>query len=271
MKRVVLVRPSGPRNVGMILRVARNFGPCELVLVAPARPSILVHPEFEQMSHGAEEAREQIVVLGSLEEALADCSWSVAFTARARGHRLRADWRDERERLTRLGDDPRERLALVFGNEETGLTVEESERAAEIVHVRTAREHTSINLAVTVGIVLHDLFTGQTVWQVERGGNMVSGEAREFLKRRMIEVFAGSVARSPIAAREIAETIERVISRAPLENRDARAWHKMLRALGSRTIPSDLGLEPNPSPRAKKPAADSTDASDEEEAGEDGA
>ncbi len=242
MKRVVLVRPSGPRNVGMILRITQNFGPCELVLVAPVRPSILVHPEFEQMSHGAESARETITVVGTLEEALADCTWSVGFSARARGHRLREEWREIRERLTLLGDDPRERLALVFGNEETGLTVEETDRTAEIAHVRTAREHTSLNLAVTAGIVLAELFTGREVWQKERGGAMAEGAAREFLKERLKQVFAGKVARSEIAAQEISESIERVFSRAPLENRDARAWHKMLRALGSEMIPADLGL-----------------------------
>ena len=56
MKRVVLCRPAGPRNVGMILRIVENFGPCELVLVNPVRPALLVHPEFEQMSHGVEDA-----------------------------------------------------------------------------------------------------------------------------------------------------------------------------------------------------------------------
>ena len=33
MKRVILVRTAGPRNAGSALRVAANFGPCELVLV----------------------------------------------------------------------------------------------------------------------------------------------------------------------------------------------------------------------------------------------
>ena len=57
MKRVILCRPEGPRNVGTILRVAANFGPTEITIVNPLRASLLIHPEFEQMSHGAEEAR----------------------------------------------------------------------------------------------------------------------------------------------------------------------------------------------------------------------
>ena len=71
MKRVVLVGTAGPRNAGMVLRAVANFGPAELVFVAPARPSLLVHPEFDQMSHGVENVREWVRVVDGLEEALA--------------------------------------------------------------------------------------------------------------------------------------------------------------------------------------------------------
>ncbi|MCH2107647.1 MAG: RNA methyltransferase, partial [Planctomycetes bacterium] len=69
MKRVILCRPQGPRNVGMILRVVENFGPCELVLVKPERPALLVHPEFTQMSHGVEDALRELRVVETLQEA----------------------------------------------------------------------------------------------------------------------------------------------------------------------------------------------------------
>ena len=243
MKRVVLCRPEGPRNVGMILRVAQNFGPCELVLVAPERASILVHPEFEQMSHGAEQARAGIAVNASLEEALAECTDSVGFTARVRGKRVRDDWRDVRDSLVGVAGDRERRLALVFGNEVTGLTSEEARLCQHLVHVRTAREHTSLNLAVCVGVVLSDLFADSGALPHEPGGSMLSGEGRAFLKERLKQIFAGTVARTPAAARAISEAIERVFSRAPLEDRDARAWHLMLKALGSELEPGDVGLE----------------------------
>ena len=72
MKRVVLCRPDGPRNVGMALRVALDFGPCELWLVAPPRASMLVHPEFEQMSNGAEGAHASIRIVHIVGEERAD-------------------------------------------------------------------------------------------------------------------------------------------------------------------------------------------------------
>ena len=93
MKRVILCRPAGPRNVGMILRIVENLGPCELVLVKPVRPALLVHPEFEQMSHGVEDALRELRVVDTLKEALSDCTHAVGFTARGRDNLILEDWR----------------------------------------------------------------------------------------------------------------------------------------------------------------------------------
>jgi len=247
MKRVVLLRPSGPRNVGMVLRIVANFGPCELVLVAPERPSLLVHPEFEQMSHGVEDLSKHLRVVATPEEALADCTDSWGFTARVRGSRTREDWRDVRDTIARTCDDPQRVGALVFGNEMTGMTSQESVLCRQLVYIPTSDEHTSINLAVAVGIVLAGVFTGEGARGLEPGGHAVTGDEREFLKANMKYVMSEKVARSESAARDIASSIDRVFSRAELETRDARAWHLMLRALGSTKKPSDFGIDPNPS------------------------
>ena len=102
-----------------------------------------------------------------------------------------------------------------------------------------------INLAMTVTLVLWSLYGGQTVYQDERPAKSLPDEGRRFLIERMVETFAGQVAETPAAAESIERSLRRVFSRAPLENRDARAWHLMLRALGSQMSPSELGLEIN--------------------------
>ena len=245
MKRLVLVRPSGPRNAGMIVRAAANFGPCEIVLVAPERPSLLVHPEFEQMAHGVPRATERCTVVDSLTDALAECTHSIGFTARAHDNRRRLDWREVQADVARRAADPAERIALVFGNEVTGLSAKETHPLSELVHIATSAEHTSINLAIAVGIVLSDLFTEPGVKRRDRGVKALSGEGREFLKAAMKSMFGDKIARTPQARRDIIAAIDRVFSRAPMENRDARAWHLMLRALGSELTPKDLDLRPN--------------------------
>ncbi len=245
MIRIILCRPAGPRNVGMILRVSQNFGPCELYLVDPGRPSMLVHPEFVQMSHGVEQAKAQVKVVATLQEALAETTTVIGFTARVRGKRRREDWREMLPEIQEKLESGDHHLALVFGAEEMGLTKEEVDLCHRLAHVRTSEQHTSLNLAVSVGVILSTLFTREGIRLPEPGGRMLSGEGREFLKSRMIEVFGGSVARSEEASRLITASIERVFSRAELEDRDARAWHLMLRALGNETRPDAMGLSPN--------------------------
>jgi len=243
MKRIVLVRPSGPRNVGMILRVAANFGPCEVFLVAPERPSLLLHPDFEQMSHGVERARERCAIVATLAEALADATHSIGFSARARDRRARSDWRSVRETLVDRANDPAERIALVFGNEVTGFLKGEAAQCAELVHIATTAEHTSLNLSAAVAIVLSDLFAEHGFKKRERNRKPLSGEGRAFLGAAMKHVLADRVARTPSAREDIQAMIDRFVARAPLEDRDARAWHLALRALGSRLTPKELGIE----------------------------
>ncbi|MCE9592716.1 MAG: RNA methyltransferase [Planctomycetes bacterium] len=245
MKRVVLVRPTGPRNVGGVMRAVANFGPAELWLVRPERPSMLIHPDFDQMSHGVENVRERIRVVDSLDEALSECNLTIGFTARPRGERWRADWREmvEETRPTALAED--QRLALVFGSEWNGLTDDELDRCQHASRLPTAEEHTSLNLAVAASIVLYTLFEGRGSYRHEGGARMLSFEERAFLKQHLIAVLAHKVARGDATVRDVEASIERVFSRAPLESRDARAWHKLMRALGSDLEPSDFDLQPN--------------------------
>lgn len=247
-----MARPEGPRNVGMALRICDNFGPCELVLVKPERPGILVHPEFEQMAHGVEGVEHKLSVVDSLREALADCTYAVGFTARVRDNIVREEWTEVAPRLTEMAAGGEDRLALIFGSESSGLTVDEAGQCQELVHIRTSSDHTSINLAVSVAIVLQGLFTGVKVHQPEPGGVNLSGEEREYLRQNLRHVFGEKVARSKEAARVIGLSIDRIFGHARLTTSDARSWHMMARALGSEKSPIDFGLNPHPRTRKKR-------------------
>lgn len=242
MKRIILCRPAGPRNLGSILRAALNFGPAEIVVTAPARPSLLIHPDFQLMSHGGEDARNEIRVVDTLEEALEGCHHAVAFTARARKKQKRVMWREHAPTLQGLADSGDQRLALVFGNEEAGLSAEEAALAQEVAHLRTSPAHTSLNLSQAVCVVLYSLFTGTEVHQKEPQPKRLDAGGRAFLQERLKAVFAGEVAKTESAAADIEAMIERVFTRAPLEPRDARAWHLILGALGYDHAPEDFGV-----------------------------
>jgi tRNA/rRNA methyltransferase len=250
MKRVILCRPAGPRNVGMILRIVENFGPCELVLVHPERPALLEHPEFQQMSHGVEDALRNLRTVDTLPEALSDCTHVVGFTARGRDNLILADWRDSKDSITERCATEGERVALVFGNESAGMDAEEAGLCHQLVHIRTSPRHTSLNVAIAVGVVLEPLFSDEVRMPTEAGGHPLSGEQREFLKAHLKHVFAGEVAKNARVAADVERMIESVFSRAPMETRDASAWHQLMRALGSEAKPADFGLNPSPTSEA---------------------
>jgi tRNA C32,U32 (ribose-2'-O)-methylase TrmJ len=226
----------------MVLRACANFGPAELVIVAPERPSLLVHPDFVQMSHGVGGGARRVRVTATLAEALDGCAGSVAFTARAHEHRRREDWRAARERLrSEAGDDGRV-LALVFGNEVRGLEARDVRLARDLVWIPTSADHSSINLAMAVGIVLADLYAEPGRRRRERGAKPLSSAGREYLKRNLQHALGDKVAQTKSARTDILASVERLFSRAELEDRDARAWHLMCRALGSELTPKDLGI-----------------------------
>ena len=236
----MLCRPSGPRNLGTVVRVAANFAPVEVAVVSPIRRSLLLHPEFEQMSHGVEEVVSRIRVFDTLSEALADCTWSVGFSARIRNHRLTLPWSEviPRCKAEDAGDCV---VALVFGTEESGLARDETNQLMTLAHVATSDEHTSLNLGMVVGIVLYSLFEGESPEGFRNLGAPLTGQDRAYLKAHVAEAL-GDVARSDVARADIEASVERVLSHAEIETRDARAWHTIMRALGNKKSPVDYGL-----------------------------
>src|SRR5262245_49520269 len=195
------------------MRAVANFGPAELVLVAPKRKSMLVHPDFTMMAHGVENVRDRIRVVATLRDALHDTTHSVAFTARPRDGRVRADWRKRADQFRELCDDPRELVALVFGSEADGLDTAEVDACKEIAYLPTAEEHQSINLATAVALVLYTLFSGRAMHKKERGPRLASERQLAFLREHLKAVLGERVALSLAAKRDIERSIDRVFTR----------------------------------------------------------
>lgn len=239
--RIVLCRTEGPRNVGSVLRAAANFGPAELALVAPARRALLVHPEFEQMSHGVEDAAARIAVHASLEDALADRTHVVGFTGKSVRHRRVEPFSTVIEELAgRIANEP---VALVFGAEQNGMLAEEAAHCHRLVFFETSDEHTSLNLSMAVTVALHALFQPGPAPERRARFNPLAQADRRYLVENVAGTL-GEVALNDSARADIEASVRRIFARAELEPRDARAWHQIMRALGSRRVPERPGDGP---------------------------
>ena len=149
---VVLVRPRDPNNIGACARAMANFGLTDLRVVEPYAP---VWREATS-AVGAGDIMHAAAQLSSLDEALKDCTFSLAATAlRNRGV--------VQEVITlpnlneRLQTCPTDKVALVFGNEKTGLSQEDIERCDAILNIPTVAKQPSINLAQAVILTCYEL------------------------------------------------------------------------------------------------------------------
>lgn len=151
---VVLVRTRFPENIGMAARACANMGCGRLCLVAPERWEIekarpLATPKGLPVL-------ESVRVVPSLAEAVAGSTLVMGTTARLGGWRrsvLTADQAGaEAAAALRVG----ERVSLVFGSEDRGLSNEELLSCQRLVTIPTAGEASSLNLAQAVLILLYE-------------------------------------------------------------------------------------------------------------------
>ncbi|AYY97661.1 RNA methyltransferase [Burkholderia multivorans] len=154
--RFVLVEPSHPGNVGAAARALKTMGFSRLVLVAPRVPHVQSDPEAVAMASGADDVLASAHVVSTLGEALSGVRWSIALTARTReyGPPRLAPRAAAAHACTQVesGD-----IALVFGNERTGLANEHVEQCSALAHIPANPAYSSLNLAQAVQVLAYEL------------------------------------------------------------------------------------------------------------------
>src|SRR5690606_1733105 len=105
---------------------------------------------------GADDILERAAVHASLAEAIADCGFVVGASARLRSVEWpTVDPRTCAESIWReiYGN----RVAVVFGPEQSGLTNEDLGRCQQLVHIPTQPGFSSLNLAMAVQVLCYEL------------------------------------------------------------------------------------------------------------------
>lgn len=156
---VVLVHPSHAGNVGAAARAMRVMGLRSLVLVAPRTAQAAAHPDAIAFASGAIDVLQAARTCASLDEALADIHLAVAVSAASREFATAPLPPGEGcERVVRaLANDDRLRVALVFGNERTGLTIEQLQRCPMVVSIPGEPDYHSLNLAQAVQVMAWEM------------------------------------------------------------------------------------------------------------------
>ncbi len=155
--RIVLVDTSHPGNIGAVARAMKTMALTDLALV---RPKHFPSNEATARAAGADDVLGRARVHATLDEAIADCGWVVGASARLRTvalpivdpHAAAATiWQ-------RLAAN---RVAVLFGPEQSGLTNDDLKRCQELVHIPANPEFSSLNLAMAVQVICYELRMAQ--------------------------------------------------------------------------------------------------------------
>ena len=151
--RIVLVAPSHPGNIGSAARAMKTMGLESLWLVAPER---FPATEATVMAAGADDVLQRAHVVPDLRTAIADCGLIVGTTARGR----HLPWRivEPREAALEIAAAaPASEVAILFGNERTGLENTQLQLCHTLLTIPTGTKYTSLNLAMAVQVVSYEV------------------------------------------------------------------------------------------------------------------
>lgn len=153
---VVLVEPKNPGNIGSAVRAMKNMGITHLRLVNPPE-GFKDSREQRMMGYRSQEITENSKEYPSLADALKDIN--VTFLATAKKGKWKKDFLLPQQAGEHVAQRAhREKIAIVFGREESGATIDECQLANYYIHIPMAEYYPSLNLSQAVLVVLYEVF-----------------------------------------------------------------------------------------------------------------
>jgi tRNA/rRNA methyltransferase len=240
---VVLVEPQSPGNIGAAARALQNMGLKNLTLVRPGEFQV---PEARRMAMHALPLLQAARVASSLDEAIAEDGLVVGTSRRlGKNRRPVVDVREAGRRVAEASLSGN-RVALVFGREDSGLTTTEMGRCHLLARIPTADTNPSLNLAQAVLVCVYE------IWRVWEEVADPDGYApRDLAPARSIEEMFRDLQRlleeigflNEQNPEEILLALRRLLGRAEMERREVQILRGIFRqmrwAAGRRDTPED--------------------------------
>ena len=231
---VVLSHPSHPGNIGSAARAMKTMGFTDLRLVgAPPLDAVA-----QAIAAGGLDILEKARRHPKLAPALTDCALVVGFTARSRG--LSAEAEPIRTLAPALVAAAKEgRVALLFGNETSGLSNEELGHCQRIAMIPANPEYSSLNLAAAVQIACYEVAQAAGLHGLApaRAFDAATGEDLEGLFEHFERSMVASGYLDPKRPGKLMERLRRLFGRTRVERSEVRALRGMLEAFERKMRP----------------------------------
>lgn len=227
--RVVLSHTSHPGNIGSTARAMKTMGFRHLYLVNPKEfPS----DTARSLASNADDLLDQAIVVSSLEEALQGTTMQVAMTARRR--ELTLPLQTPRQLCPELLSHASQggKIALVFGTEMSGLTVDEARMCNRLVTIPTNPDYSSLNLSQAVQVLCYELRATalDDVSHLAEPRNIASHEYIELFYKHLEETLINIGFLKPTHPKRLMPRLRRLFSRVDLDQEEVDILRGILRA-----------------------------------------
>jgi len=235
--RIVLDHTSHPGNIGSAARAMKTMGLTRLHLVAPER---FPHLEANTMAVDARDLLEQAQVHATIDEAFTGVAVAAGLTARRRElQHPSLDVREGAQRLLQIAAT--QEVALLFGNEQYGLSNAELTRCQYVISIPTDEAYRSLNLASAVQIMAYELrmaWLAQAAPVVQdKPAEMARLEDIEFFYRKLEETLITLQFLDPQNPKRLMPRIRRMFARTQLEKEELSILMGMLKQINLHAKP----------------------------------
>ncbi|MFZ6800234.1 RNA methyltransferase [Undibacterium sp. Di24W] len=221
--RIILVDTSHPGNIGAVARAMKTMGFSDLRLVNPRFENALTNPDAIAFASGAQDILASAKVVDKIEDALEDCHFVAAVSARLR--EFSPPVIAPREFADKLVNAMTQPVALVFGSERYGLPNEIVMNSNVLINVPANPDYSSLNLAQAVQILAYECRmsalanSAYLVPKSEVGfqGELASIEQIEGMYQHLEQALVKIEFLDPQKPKKLMPRLKRLFSRAQLE------------------------------------------------------
>lgn len=224
---IFLVEAQIPENIGSVARAMNNMGLTRLVLVNPSNCDL--SRVLKTATGSSIDLVENMEVYDDLIEAMGPFQYVVGTTARLGAHRP-AMTNPRRLAMELIGISQNNRVAILFGPEDRGLSNEQLRYCHTIATIPTAR-FSSLNLAQAVMIVCYELFITGTAKPLESPPRLANTFELEGMYRHLKDVFLKIGFIDPQNPEHWMLNIRRFLSRLPLRAREVKVIRGVCRQI----------------------------------------
>ncbi|MBI9074929.1 MAG: RNA methyltransferase [Desulfatibacillum sp.] len=214
---IVLCQPQIPQNIGGVARAMANMGLSRLIVVDPK--NLDMEKIYPMATMGARHLIESMEVVDDLQTALKEFNYVVGTTARMGSHRKAITLENMAVKLISLSKE--NKVALVFGREDRGLSTEDVRLCHQLVNIRTAG-FSSLNLAQAVLIVCYEVFKATQDTPKENIPRLANRYDLDAMYEQLSDLLVRVNFINPENPEHWMDNVRRFFSRHPLTARDAK-------------------------------------------------